>query len=219
MKNALLIGATGLVGSHLLQQLLDDSRFKSVTVFVRRSTEISHPKMKEHLIDFERPADWQHLVKGDVIFLALGTTLAKAGSKAAQYLVDYTFQYQFAKAASENGVPALVLVSSAGAGKKSGFFYMRMKADLERDIEKLPIKQQVFIRPGALTGPRQEKRTGERIGVGVLGLVNKLGMFWKYRPIHAWVVARAMINAALTQTSGVKIFELDRVFELAEVNN
>jgi uncharacterized protein YbjT (DUF2867 family) len=218
MKHALLIGATGLVGSHLLQLLLDDDRFKSVTVFVRRSTGITHPKMAEHLIDFDKPTEWHHLVKGDVIYLALGTTLARAGSKEAQYKVDHTFQYQFARAASEHGVPELVLVSSAGAGKKSGFFYMRMKAELERDIEKLSFKKKVFIRPGALTGPRQEKRMGEKIGIGVLRLVNGLGLFRKYRPIHAAVVANAMINATMAQTNGVKIYELERVFELAELN-
>ncbi len=219
MKNALLIGATGLVGSHLLPQLLADNRYQHVTIFVRRSTGISHPKLTEHLIDFGKPLTWQHLVTGDVIYLALGTTLGRAGSKAAQYLVDHTYQLRFASMAYENGVPALVLVSSAGARLKSKFFYMRMKAELERDIEALSFQQIVFIRPGALAGPRSENRTGEKFGVAVLRLVNSLGLFRKYRPIHADVVARAMINTTLTDTKGVKIFELERVFELAEVNN
>lgn len=218
MKHALLIGATGLVGSHLLQLLLNDERFGSVTVFVRRLTGISHPKMKEHIIDFEEPLAWQHLVKGDVIFLALGTTLNTAGSKQAQYRVDHSYQYQFASVAAMNGVPELVLVSSAGASLKSRFFYMRMKAELERDINQLTFRKSVFIRPGALTGPRQEKRTGERIGVAILRVVNALRLFRRYRPIHAGVVAQAMVNATFADAKGTAIHELDAVFRLAERN-
>ena len=216
MKQALIIGATGLVGSHLLQLLLDGDRFGSVSIFVRRSTGITHPRMKENIIDFKKPLEWRHLVKGDVIFLALGTTLKKAGGKQEQYLVDHTFQYQFAKAAAENGVPELVLVSSAGASLRSSFFYMRMKAELERDIGGLQFSKMVFIRPGALTGPRQEKRTGEQFGVGMLKLLNSVGLFRKFRPIHADIVAKAMLEAAFNRDEGVNIYELDKVFKLAE---
>ena len=216
MKHALLIGATGLVGSHLMQQLLDDERFDSVTVFVRRSTGRSHPKLKEQIIDFEKPMDWQHFVKGDVIYMALGTTLRKAGSKQEQYRVDYSYQYLFASVAAMNGVPELVLVSSAGARLKSGVFYMRMKAELERDIGLLDFKKKVVIRPGALTGPRQEKRLGERIGLAVLRMFVGLGMFRRYRPIHAQVVAKAMIHATFNEQTGMTIYELNEVFELAE---
>lgn len=219
MKQALLIGATGLVGSHLLQLLLDDDRFGSVTIFVRRPTGITHPRMKEHIIDFDKPMEWQHLVKGDVIYLALGTTLKKAGSKQAQYRVDHSYQYQFASAAAVNGVPELVLVSSAGASLGSKFFYMRMKAELERDIDRLDFSGKVFIRPGALTGPRQEKRAGERFGVAVLRLVNCMGLYRRFRPIHAGVVARAMVNATFANTKGTDIHELDAVFRLAEKDN
>ena len=216
MKRALLIGATGLVGSHLLRQLLNDSRFQSVVVFVRRSTGITHPKMEEHIVDFNKPGAWGHLVAGDVIFLALGTTLKKAGSKKAQYLVDYTYQYQFAGAAAKNRVPALVLVSSAGASLSSKFFYMKMKAELERDIERLPFVKKAFIRPGALTGPREEKRAGERFGLAVLRIVNGIGMFRRYQPIHADVVAMAMVNATFSDTKDTVVYELDAVFRLAE---
>jgi uncharacterized protein YbjT (DUF2867 family) len=219
MKHALLIGATGLVGSHLLQLLQNDDRFGSVTIFVRQTAGVAHPKIKEHIIDFDKPMEWQHLVKGDVMYLALGTTLSKAGSKQAQYRVDYSYQYQFASMAALNGVPELVLVSSAGASIKSRFFYMRMKAELERDIERLDFSKKVFIRPGALTGPRQERRAGERFGVAVLRMVNGLGLFRRYRPIHADVVARAMVHATFANTKGTDIHELDAVFRLAEQDN
>lgn len=215
MLHVVVLGATGLTGSGLVGQLLNDERFEKVTVFVRRSAGFSHPKLIEHIIDFSRPDTWHDKVRGDVIYLALGTTRAKAGSKAAQYLVDHTFQFQFARAASDNDVPALVLVSSAGANISSPYFYMRMKAALERDIRTIPFRQLVFIRPGALTGPHKQKRAGEAIGVGILRLLNKMGLFRKFRPVQAEIVARAMVNATFENQPGTQIYELEKVFEMA----
>ena len=103
-KTAIIIGATGLVGGALLDQLLDDPAYSSVVIFVRRSTEKQHPKLVEHVIDFAEPDSWKDLVKGDVLFSALGTTRKQAGSVAAQRIVDYDYQFQFAKIAAANGV-------------------------------------------------------------------------------------------------------------------
>ena len=100
MKTALLIGATGLVGGALLDLLLNDNRFEKVKVFVRRSTGESHPKLEEYQVDFDTLLTWKEFLKGDVLFSALGTTLKKAGSKEAQYKIDYTYQYELAKASS-----------------------------------------------------------------------------------------------------------------------
>ena len=214
-KHAIIIGATGLVGSHLLEQIIEDERFSGVDVFGRRSSNASHPKINEQIIDFEKPADWQHKLQGDVVYLCLGTTRAKAGGKKAQYVVDYTYQYEFAKAAAAAGVNMLVLVSSAGARLSSRFFYIRMKAELERDIRGLSFGQMVFIRPGSLTGPRREKRLAENFGVWVMRQLNRLGIARKYKPIHANTVAKAMINATFKSQQGVSIHELDEVFALA----
>ncbi len=216
MRKAIVAGATGLVGSFLLKQLLDDSRFGIVTALVRRSAGISHPRLQEHIIDFSDPGSWSHLVMGDVVFLSLGTTRVRAGSKNAQYRVDHGYQYHIACAAARNGVGTLVLVSSAGANRKSPFFYMRMKAELERDIAALGMERTVFLRPGSLTGPRQEKRTMENLGVWVLRMLNRLGLLRKMRPIHAKIVAKAMINAGVSAGSGISTYELEAVFGLAQ---
>ena len=215
MKKAIVVGATGLVGFHLVKLLLEDVRFGEVDVFVRRATGIVHPKLQEHLVDFTKPTDWQHLVKGDVLFLTLGTTRAKAGSKQAQYQVDHGFQFQFAAAAARNMVPVLVLVSSAGANAGSAFFYMRMKGQLEQDIRGLPFRQTVIIRPGALTGPREENRPAEKIGVGILRLINRIGLARKMRPIHGNTVAKAMVNACFREETGIIVIEPQKVFKLA----
>jgi uncharacterized protein YbjT (DUF2867 family) len=200
--SALVIGATGLVGSHLVSNLIKDGRFSEIIIFVRRATGLNDPKLRQHIIDFEQPSQWQHLVKGDVLFSTLGTTRRKAGSKQAQHRVDYDYQYQFASAAASNNVPVLGLVSSVGARTGSPFFYARIKGELERDVKALPFEKVVILQPGPLFGERKEKRTGEAFGMHVVKVLNSVGLMKKYRPIHGDTVARAMINACIDSRKG-----------------
>lgn len=216
MKTALVIGATGLVGNSLTRQLLDNESYTQVTVFGRRSLGFSHPKLKEHIINFDKIEDWAPLVQGDELFSCLGTTLRQAGSKVNQYRIDYQYQYDFARVAKENAVPSLILVSSAGANPKAAFFYMRMKGELERDVKALGFSRLILIKPGPLDGPREKKRFGESLGLGVNRFLNALGLMKKYRPIHGQTVARAMINASDKLTSGTHEIELDALFDWAE---
>jgi len=215
-KTALVIGATGLVGTELIKQLLDDSRFEKVVVFSRRSLEKPHPKLTEHIIDFDQPHTWRHWVQGDILFSALGTTLKKAGSKEAQYKIDHNYQYAFAKAASEQEVPHYVLVSSASASPDSKIFYSRMKGELERDISKLPFRSINILQPSLLYGERKETRLGESIGYAIIRRLNALSLLKKYRPIHGATVARAMIHAGIKNNAGKQIYVLDQIFSLAE---
>src|SRR5918994_4181591 len=113
--HALLVGATGATGKDLLELLLKDDAFHRVDIFVRRNLDLQHEKLKTHVIDFDKPYEWNQLVNGDVLFSCLGTTLKVAGSKEAQWKIDYDYQYQFAKAARENGMHSYVLVSSGFA--------------------------------------------------------------------------------------------------------
>ena len=110
-----VIGATGLVGKQLVQQLLENNNFEKVRIFVRRKTGIEHPKLEQQIIDFKNEETWKKLLTGDVLFSTLGTTLKQAGSKEKEYEVDFTFNLNFAKVAKENGIPNYVLVSSVGA--------------------------------------------------------------------------------------------------------
>lgn len=216
---ALLLGATGLVGGELLQQLLKDDRFERIRVFTRRTLELNHPKLEQHQINFNAPEEWQALVQGDVLFSTLGTTMKKAGSKKNQFLVDYTYQYQFAKAASANGVSAYVLVSSAGANPKSQVFYSRMKGELDRDVKALSFNQTIILRPSFLDGNRQEQRPFEQLGLKINRWLTRY-VFKKYRPTPAKVVAQAMINVTVNpkKYSDYRIFELDELFDLASDN-
>ncbi|MDX5419412.1 MAG: NAD(P)H-binding protein [Hymenobacteraceae bacterium] len=216
MKTALVIGATGLVGKQLVQQLLTDEYFNKVVVFGRRSLGIADAKLEEHLINFDAPEEWEQLVKGDVFFSTLGTTLKQAGGYNEQYKVDYYYQYKFAETAAQNGVPAYVLVSSSGANPDSVIFYSRMKGTLEEAVKKLDFQSINILQPGLLHGDRAESRFGEEAAYKVLHLLDKVGLAGKYRPYEDKVVAQAMVKAGTAAQPGVHTYTLNQVFELAE---
>ena len=215
MKTAIVIGATGLVGSALVDQLLADDRFAEVHIFVRRPTGRQHNKLREHVINFEDLAQWQGMVKGDVLFSALGTTLKKAGSKEAQFQIDYTYQLHFARAAARNGVSSYVLVSSAGASNRSRIFYSRMKGELEEEIKKLPFNQIYILQPGILEGQREESRPGEKAGVAIMSVLKHVPGLKKYRPIPAETVARAMVRCFFDKQGKQHVYTLEGVFKRA----
>lgn len=214
-ENALILGATGLVGGHLLKLLLDDDRYGKVTIFVRRPTGITHTKLLEQIIDFEDIKNWKKLLSGDVLFSCLGTTIKKAGTREKQYRADYIYQYEAAAAAVDMGVATYVLISSAGADPHSRIFFSRMKGELDRDIKKLPFQAIRIMKPSVLVGERKEKRHGESIAI-VIGKIaaTLIPPLRKYRPIAAEVVAKAMVAAAENRDPGIKEYELSTVFEL-----
>ncbi len=215
-KTAIVIGATGLIGSHILSLLLKDDRYKTIKVFHRRSTGINHPKLEEKIIDFDEMEDWRKSIQGDELFSALGTTIKKAGSKDIQYKIDYTYQYEVAKAAKENGIKKYLLVSSAGANHKSANFYSRIKGELDKDILELDFSQSFIFRPSLLVGERTESRIGEKIGFIILQPLSKLPFIKKYKPIKGETVAKAMIHIANSKENKNQIFELDNIFKILE---
>lgn len=200
----------------MVRLLLADDRFSKVMVFGRRTLGIANSKLEEHLINFDAPDEWQHLVKGDVFFSTLGTTLKQAGGQDQQFKVDYYYQYKFAEVASQNGVPTYVLVSSSGASPDSLFFYPRMKGRLEQEVKKLGFKSLQIIQPGLLHGEREESRFGEEAAYQVLHLLDKVGLAGKFRPYEDKVVAQAMVNAGIAAQPGEHTYTLNQVFELAE---
>ena len=214
MKTALIIGATGLVGSHLLDMLIEDERFSKVRIFTRRTTGKQSEKIREFLVDFDKMAEWSQYLEGDILFSSLGTTIKKAGSQETQYKIDFTYQYETAVHAVQNGVGAFVLVSSAGASPASKVFYSRMKGELEDAVCKLDFQKIRIIRPGILDGPRIESRPMEKAAIRFSRIFSYIPGIKQFRPIHANIVATAMINAALDEAGGIKKYTLAGVFDL-----
>ena len=196
MKKAIVIGSTGLVGSELISKLLTNSDYSEVISLVRRKSGVTHPKLTEHVVDFDKPELWKNMVKGDVLFSAMGTTIKTAKTKDNQYKVDYTYQYETAKTAAENSVPVYVLISSAGASSNSLNFYTNMKGKLEDSVKSLPFRTIQILQPGQLDGNRKENRMAEKMGLKVMYALNKIGLLQNYKPIKGYEVAEAMIAVA-----------------------
>ncbi len=167
LKKALVIGATGAVGRDLVDILLKDERYSSVTAFTRRDIGIRHEKLTSYIVDFAHPEQWREFMQGDVLFSALGTSRKQAGSKEGQYRVDYEYQLAAARTAKEQGVRHLVLVSSVGADCHSKFFYLRLKGEIERDSEALGFDGLTIIQPPSLMR-KTAKGLGETVSVKAL---------------------------------------------------
>lgn len=203
---ALLIGGTGATGVALLQLLLKDERFQQIDLFVRSAPAFTQDKLKVHVIDFDKLEEWKDLVKGDVLFSCLGTTLKVAGSKEAQWKIDYSYQYEFAKVANENNVPNYVLVSAANASPDAYFFYSKMKGQLEEAVKALSFSKLIILRPPLLIR-EGSKRKMEVLGIKVLHFFNKLGILKSQKPMTTTLLAKAMIKAVTTLENGQHTIE------------
>jgi uncharacterized protein YbjT (DUF2867 family) len=209
---ALIIGATGATGKDLVQVLLQDSNYSEILIFVRRSSGIVHPKLKEKITDFDKPEAVSKLITGDVLFSCLGTTLKVAGSKEKQWHIDYEIPLQFAEIAKRNGVSAMVLLSSYGAAAKSRVFYSQLKGKLEDAIAGLTFDQYIIFRPGLLLRKNTD-RAGERISAAILNFLNRLGIVKKYKPMPTDLLAEKMAQAPKVLPTGKHIIELAEIFE------
>lgn len=209
---AIVIGATGATGKQLVTQLLDNSTISTVKIFVRKTSTLVHPKLETFVVDFDAINTWQHLITGDVLFCAMGTTLKQAGSKAAQYKVDVTYQYQVAQAAKANGVRTAVLLSAYGANAKSAFFYPKMKGELEAMFINLGFTSLHIFQPGILERFANDGRVFESLGVSLLKALNAIGLLRKQKPMPVMVLASKMIDVALNNgAEGVSYYRLDEI--------
>lgn len=208
---ALIIGATGATGKDLVTQFLADDTYSEVHCFVRKPLTLTHPKLHAHVVDFETPEAWADLLRGDVAFSCLGTTLAAAGSKEAQWRVDYDYQYTFAEHCHQNGVPTFVLISAAGAKAQSKLFYNRMKGQLEDAIKALGFPRLLIFQPSVLVRKGSDRK-GEQFGLKMIVFLNKLGLFKRYRPMPTDILAQKIRKEVATAAKGVHTFALDEIF-------
>ena len=210
---AIVLGATGATGQALVKLLLNDPNFSKVTIFVRKKPRIKHEKLTTYEIDFSRLNEYKGLINGDVIFSALGTTLSQAGSKTRQYLVDFNYQYEFAKIGSENKVIHYSLVSSVGANIKSPFFYPKTKGALEEAVKKLGFNNIYIFQPPFLIRQSNLIRPGEKIALKILKLLNQIGILKSQKPISVSDLAQKMINEIKSdKTVRLKTFKPRDIF-------
>lgn len=191
----IIIGATGATGKDLLDLALADNAVETVTIFVRKPVPSKTHKLSTHLINFDDTDSWRHLVKGDVLFSCLGTTLKDAGSKGAQWKVDYGYQYNFAKAAKDNGVKTFVLVSSAMANAGSPIFYTKMKGELEEAVKALDFERLIIFNPPVLER-KNSTRSAEIAAVSLLRFLNKFSIAKSNEPLPTNILAQALLNSA-----------------------
>ncbi len=203
---AIIVGATVATGRDLLELVLANPMFDSVEIFVRRNPEIIHEKLITHIIDFDNPELWAKSVTGDVLFACLGTTRKDAGSQEQQWLVDFYYQMEFAKAAKKNEVPHYVLLSTVMASPNSHFFYTRMKGELEEAVKGLHFAKTTILRPPALERKHTDRWT-ETVSVGLLNFFNDKGLFEDKKPMPTDVLAKAMIMSTKIQDRAVEIWE------------
>lgn len=190
-KTAIIAGASGLTGSYLLRFLLENDTYERVIALVRKPMDLEHPKLEQKVFDFDRPR--QEDLKADHVYIALGTTIKKAGSKEAFRKVDYEYPLQIARIAYEAGAKRLAVVSAVGANARSVFFYNRVKGEMEEKMLDIPCEGLFIARPSMLLGARKEFRLGEEMGKAVMKGIRFL-LPANYKAVHASQVAAAMID-------------------------
>jgi len=216
MRSALLVGATGLVGSRLLTRLIAHPEYERVTAWVRRPVSLEIHKFAQVAVDFERLQEHAHDVSAEDVYVALGTTIKTAGSQEAFRRVDHDYPLELARIALRQGAKRFLMVTALGADAQSRVFYNRVKGEVETDIRTLGLPKVWFFRPSLLIGNRVESRSGERVGVAVGKVIAPLlvGPLRRYRPVAADAVAAAMIYAA-TRDVQSGVVESEEIARLA----
>ena len=218
-----VLGATGLVGSHIVDLLSEEDACQTIRLIVRRPVEFSHPKVEVRLINFEEYESLKSAIDGcKIVFCAIGTTQNKVKGDNLQYRkVDYDIPVNGARGCFETEGTNFLLVSSVGADRNSKNFYLRLKGEVEEAVQKFPIKSISIFRPSMLLGDRKEFRPAERIAQFGMKLIAPLlaGQWKKYKAIEARDVAAAMIEVSKQNKEGFTIYEHDEMKRLITIEH
>ena len=215
MKTALLFGSSGLIGGHLTKQLIENSSYGKVKLFVRSDPKINDPKIEVIKTDFNNLQNHKDEITGDDCFFCIGTTKQNAPDKDEYRRIEYNIPVQIAKIAKSNSINSFVYVSSGFADPKSSGVYLKNKGDVEQELKSLNFLKLGIMRPSFLIGDRKEKRIGEKIGIFIFKLISPFffGPLKKMKPIHSEKVAKAMIKIA-NENLRKTILESDEIAEI-----
>ena len=215
MKTALVFGSSGLIGGHLLSQLIENDDYNKIKIFVRSEPEINDPKVEIIKTDFNNLENHKEDIKGDDCFFCIGTTKQNSPDKNEYRRVELDVPKEIAQIAKSNSVNSFVFVSSGYADPKSSGDYLKFKGEVEEELKRLNFSKLGIMRPSFLLGDRKEKRVGEKIGIFVFKLLSPLflGPLKKMKPIHSVTVAKAMIRTA-NENLEKNIFESNEIAEL-----
>ena len=215
MKTALLFGSSGLIGGHLTKQLIENSSYSKVKLFVRSDPKISDPKIEVIKTDFNNLQNHKDEITGDDCFFCIGTTKQNAPDKDEYRRIEYNIPVEIAKIAKSNSIKSFLYVSSGFADPKSSGAYLKNKGDVEEELKSLNFLTLGIMRPSFLIGDRKEKRIGEKIGIFIFKLISPffLGPLKKMKPIHSEKVAKAMIKIA-NENLRKTIFESNEIAEI-----
>ena len=216
-KKAVLLGASGLIGESLLEQLLSNSNYKEVLTVGRKKLERQHPKLKQLVVDFDKLTDYAPHIQGDVVFCCLGTTKNKTPDQVQYKKIDYQYPLDAAAIAQNNGVEQYHLVSALGANPSSSIFYTKTKGEVERDLKAIPFKSVHIYQPSLLVGERKESRNLEGLMTVVMQILNPflISGLRKYRSIKIEKVALAMLKKSLEDASGTFVYPSDKIEEIS----
>ena len=216
-KKAIVVGATGLIGSNLVNILAESAEYEMVLLLVRNVLPLTNRKILQEVIDFDELKSHILLISGDVLFCCLGSTKSKTPDMAAYRKVDHDYPLELAGIALQNQIPQFHLVSAIGAKASSSNFYTKMKGEIENDLKKVGLKCLQIYQPSLLTGDRKEPRLAEKILTAAMKLLNPLliGSLKDYRSIAARTVAMAMYKQSLTNKAGVFTYTSEQIKQLA----
>ena len=216
MKTALLFGSSGLIGGHLLKQLINNDNYSEIKLFVRSIPEISNPKIKIIKTDFNNIENHKDDFKGDDCFFCIGTTKQNSPDKNDYRRVEFDLPKQIAQIAKSNLVNSFIFVSSGYADPNSSGDYLKFKGLVEEELKKLNFSKLGIMRPSFLIGNRKEKRVGEKIGIFLFKILSPLflGPLKKMKPIHSEKVAKAMIKIS-NGNFNQNVFESNEIVEIS----